>query len=119
MKLATFLRAVAAAGGAVEYAGVKLDVLHVIRGGDRMVVARTDPAKIRVIQLSDGVRKICELFEAALIDCPGPNEGDFNLTDLAALLSEGVPVGIEVPSLSGGDGAAIRRGRGTPGLKGG
>ena len=97
----TFSSAVEAAEGAGEHAGVTLDVLHVIRGGERWdAVAKTDPTKIFTIQLSDGtLEKPADWPAAAVTDRAIPGEGEFGLAALVPLLPPGVPIGIEVPSL--------------------
>jgi len=77
-------------------------VLHVIRGGEGWeAVAKVNPAKILAIQLSDGgLEKPTDWPAAAVTDRAIPGEGDFDLASLVPLLPPGVPIGIEVPSLS-------------------
>jgi sugar phosphate isomerase/epimerase len=98
----TFSAAVAAAEAGGENAGVTLDVLHVIRGGEGWeAVADARPEKIRTIQISDGtLAKPLDWPAAAVTDRAVPGEGEFGLADLVPLLPEGVPIGIEVPSLA-------------------
>ncbi len=98
----TYSDAVAAAEHAGDNAGVTLDVLHVIRGGeDWEAVRRTNPARIATIQLSDGaLAKPADWPQAAITDRAVPGEGAFDLAALVPLLPTGVPIGIEVPSLS-------------------
>ena len=77
-------------------------MLHVIRGGEGWeAVAKVNPAKILAIQLSDGgLEKPTDWPAAAVTDRAIPGEGDFDLASLVPLLPPGVPIGIEVPSLS-------------------
>lgn len=97
----TYSDAVAAAHAGGENAGVTLDVLHVIRGGEPWDVVRNAPEKIRTIQLSDGsLEKPADWPSAAVTDRVAPGEGEFDLAALVPLLPEGIPIGIEVPSLS-------------------
>ena len=98
----TFSSAVAAAEFAGDHAGVTLDVLHVIRGGERWdAVAKAPAVKIRAIQLSDGaVDKSADWPQAAVTDRAVPGDGAFDLAALVPLLPPDVPIGVEVPSLS-------------------
>lgn len=99
---ATFSEAVAAADAAGDNAGITLDVLHVIRGGERWdAVGRVSPDKIKTIQISDGtLEKPANWPLAAITERGVPGEGAFDLAALVPLLPVDVPIGIEVPSLS-------------------
>lgn len=97
----TLTDAVAAAEAADSSAGVTLDVLHVIRGGEHWdSVANMPRERIRTIQISDGpLEKPANWPLAAVTDRAIPGEGEFNLAALMPLLPHNVPIGIEVPSL--------------------
>ena len=97
----TLSQAAAAADAAGDHAGVTLDVLHVIRGGEHWEAVRAmAPDKIRTIQISDGpLAKPASWPLAAVTDRAVPGEGEYDLAALVPLLPEGVPIGVEVPSL--------------------
>lgn len=98
----TFSEAAAAAEAAGDNAGITLDVLHVIRGGERWdAVSKISPKKIRAIQISDGtLEKPADWPLAAVTDRAVPGDGAFDLAALVPLLPMDVPIGIEVPSHS-------------------
>ena len=98
----TLSAAAAAAEAAGDNAGITLDVLHVVRGGEHWdAVSRLSPATIRAIQLSDGpLRQPDDWPMAAVTDRAVPGDGEFDLAKLIPLLPSGVPIGIEVPSLN-------------------
>ncbi len=97
----TLSQAAAAADAAGDHAGVTLDVLHVIRGGEHWEAVRAmAPTKIKTIQISDGtLAKPADWPLAAVTDRAVPGEGEYDLAALVPLLPAGIPIGIEVPSL--------------------
>lgn len=97
----TMSAALAAARQAGGTAGVTLDAFHVIRGGEHWThLAGLDPALVRTVQVGDGPLAAPEDrgFEA-VADRMAPGEGAFDLATLWPLLPDGVPIGIEVPSV--------------------
>lgn len=97
----TLSQAAAAADAAGDYAGVTLDVLHIIRGGEHWEAVRAmAPDKIKTIQINDGtLEKPADWPLAAVTDRAVPGEGEFDLASLVPFLPKGVPIGVEVPSL--------------------
>jgi sugar phosphate isomerase/epimerase len=98
----TLTEAVGAAEAAGGGAGVTLDVLHVIRGGETWETVRDMPAGlIRTIQLSDGeIATPANWPLAAVTDRAVPGDGAFDIAALLPLLPADLPIGIEVPSLA-------------------
>jgi len=81
---------------------INLDVLHLIRsGGTAAQVKALDPDLIGHVQLSDGPLRIApeRLMSEAAEERGLPGHGEFPLDEILAALPEGVPVGVEVPSL--------------------
>lgn len=98
--LPTWTCALAAAQAAGGSAGVTLDVLHLVRGGEHWSSLKDmAPALVRTIQLNDGPLQppIDRAYEA-VSDRATPGEGQFGLASLIPRLPEGVPIGIEVPN---------------------
>lgn len=96
----TLSSALAAARGAGPDAGVTLDVLHVVRGGEHWTrMPDFDPSRVRTIQLCDGALAdpADRIFEA-VAQRATPGEGEFGLPALFPLLPADVPLGVEVPS---------------------
>jgi len=98
--LPTMSSALAAARAAGGSAGVTLDVLHVVRGGEHWTtLPGLDPSLVRTVQLSDGpVVAPEDRGTEAVAERGVPGEGEFGLATLWPLLPESVPIGIEVPS---------------------
>jgi sugar phosphate isomerase/epimerase len=97
----TMSAALAAARQAGGTAGVTLDAFHVIRGGEHWThLAGLDPALVRTVQVGDGpLAAPADRGFEAVADRMAPGEGAFDLATLGPLLPDGVPIGIEVPSV--------------------
>ena len=98
--LPTMSAALSAASAAGAPAGVTLDVLHVVRGGEHWTtLPALDPALVRTVQVSDGpLAAPADRGTEAVAERGVPGEGEFGLASLWPLLPAGVPIGIEVPS---------------------
>jgi sugar phosphate isomerase/epimerase len=93
----------AAAAAAAEVgggAGVTLDVLHVVRGGEHWeAVSKLPRGLIKTVQLSDGPLQTPASREyEAIAERMVPGEGQFDLARLVPLLPPHLPIGIEAPS---------------------
>lgn len=98
----TYSEALAAADGVGAHAGVTLDALHVIRGGENWdAVQKTGADRIKAIQLCDGPLARPENWPlSAVTERTVPGEGEFDLRALIPMLPSDIPIGIEVPSLN-------------------
>jgi sugar phosphate isomerase/epimerase len=86
---------------AVPGAAVNVDVLHLMRCGNRVAeLAAADPALIAWSQFSDGpLHQPVERQEhEARYQRQVPGTGEFPLRDFIAALPAGVPIGVEVPA---------------------
>jgi sugar phosphate isomerase/epimerase len=110
--LPTLSSAFAAARGAGGTAGVTLDVLHVVRGGEHWTTMPDfDSARVRSIQISDGPWDApADRVAEATSDRQVPGDGAFRLETLTPLLPHAVPIGVEAPSVAMNAGAdPVRR----------
>lgn len=96
----TLSAAAAAASAAGGGAGVTLDVLHVVRGGEHWdAVAKLPRGMIKTVQLSDGpLEAPADRQFEAIASRSVPGDGEFDLAKLLPLLPDDLPIGIEVPS---------------------
>jgi sugar phosphate isomerase/epimerase len=83
-------------------AGILFDSWHLVRSGSSVEDLRTlDPARIRYVQLNDGLAEIPP--DAWIAEAMGERlylgDGEFPLVDILRLLPDDIPWAVETPSL--------------------